>query len=123
MVTGTVSEEFAAGMIKKGADDYILKDRLARLPAAIEAALKHRETEKEKTDAARRLKESEEKYRTLVEHAFDGIIIYSIDGTIQDCNHSTCAYIGYTIEELKQLNINRFFYKENCTAVHCILTH
>ena len=32
-VTGTVSEEFAANIIKLGADDYILKDRMAKLPA------------------------------------------------------------------------------------------
>src|SRR5690349_21451765 len=48
LITGTVSEEFAAGIIKKGADDYILKDRLARLPAAIDAALKQKRIEKEK---------------------------------------------------------------------------
>ena len=29
LVTGTVSEEFAAGIIKAGADDYLLKDRLS----------------------------------------------------------------------------------------------
>src|SRR5688572_28236098 len=39
LVTGTVSEEYAADIIKRGADDYILKDRMARLPAAIEAAV------------------------------------------------------------------------------------
>jgi signal transduction histidine kinase len=48
MVTGTVSEEFAAGIIKAGADDFILKDRLARLPAAIEAALRQQQTEEER---------------------------------------------------------------------------
>src|SRR5258706_1357707 len=47
MITGTVSEEFAANIIKEGADDYILKDRMARLPAAIEVALKQRKAEKE----------------------------------------------------------------------------
>jgi len=39
LVTGSVSEEFAAQCIKSGADDYILKDRLKRLPAAICNAL------------------------------------------------------------------------------------
>ena len=112
LVTGTVSEEFAAGIIKKGADDYVLKDRLTRLPAAIDAALRHREIEKEKTDAAKRLSESEEKYRTLVEHAFDGIIIYTLDGTILDCNLSACNYLGYTQEEMKKLNVTVLFYKE-----------
>ncbi|RYZ32703.1 MAG: response regulator, partial [Sphingobacteriales bacterium] len=38
LVTGTVSEEYAAEIIRSGADDYILKDRLARLPAAVESA-------------------------------------------------------------------------------------
>lgn len=113
MVTGTVSEEFAAAIIKKGADDYVLKDRLARLPTAIAAARKHRSNEKEKNAAAQRLQQSEEKYRTLVEHAFDGIIIYTIDGAILDCNHSTCNYLGFTQEELKQMNVVSLFFKED----------
>jgi len=50
MVTGAVSEEFAANIIKQGADDYILKDRMARLPAAIKAALQQRRALKEITD-------------------------------------------------------------------------
>lgn len=50
LITGTVSDEFAASIIKEGADDYILKDRLERLPSAIAAAIKQRRTEKELSD-------------------------------------------------------------------------
>ena len=39
LVTGSVSEEFAVACMKSGADDYILKSNLARLPASIEASL------------------------------------------------------------------------------------
>lgn len=39
LVTATVSEEYAVSIIKEGADDYILKDRLQRLPSAIKAAM------------------------------------------------------------------------------------
>ncbi len=39
LVTGTVSEEFAVMCLKAGADDYILKGKIARLPAAIEVSL------------------------------------------------------------------------------------
>lgn len=35
LVTATVSEEFAVSVMKQGADDYILKDRLKRLPGAL----------------------------------------------------------------------------------------
>ena len=50
MVTGTASEEFAAHIIKQGADDYILKDRMARLPSAIKAAIQQRRALKEIAD-------------------------------------------------------------------------
>ncbi|MEO6230044.1 MAG: PAS domain S-box protein [Ferruginibacter sp.] len=39
LVAGTISEEFAVQCIKDGADDYILKDRLQRLPSAVLSAL------------------------------------------------------------------------------------
>jgi len=35
LITSTVSEEFAVTIMKEGAIDYVLKDRLQRLPAAI----------------------------------------------------------------------------------------
>lgn len=49
LITGSVSEEFAVQSIKAGAVDYILKDRLKRLPSSIESALEKAmiETEKE----------------------------------------------------------------------------
>jgi signal transduction histidine kinase len=44
LVTGSVSEEFAVMCLKKGADDYILKSNLSRLPIAINTALTLRKT-------------------------------------------------------------------------------
>jgi PAS domain S-box-containing protein len=48
LVTGAVSEEFAVQCIREGANDYILKDRLKRLPASIVSAI-----EKARIDAER----------------------------------------------------------------------
>src|ERR1700744_181193 len=39
LITATVSEQYAVSVIKEGASDYILKDRLKRLPNAIQNAL------------------------------------------------------------------------------------
>ena len=88
MVTGTVSEEFAIGIIKAGADDYILKDRIARLPAAIDAALNQRKAEKEITD---------------YKYALDQSAIVSIadqKGTILYANDNFCKISKYSKEEL-----------------------
>lgn len=47
LVTATVSEEYAVSVIKEGASDYVLKDRLERLPNAVQNALEKRHTEEE----------------------------------------------------------------------------
>jgi len=88
LVTGTVSEEFAADIIKQGADDYVLKDRMKRLPAAIDAALKKRKVEKEIVD-----------YR----YALDQSAIVAITdqkGIILYANENFCKISKYSAEEL-----------------------
>src|ERR1700722_2343913 len=42
LVTGSLGEEAAVDLIKEGITDYILKDRLTRLPSAIHRALKEK---------------------------------------------------------------------------------
>jgi two-component system cell cycle sensor histidine kinase/response regulator CckA len=51
VVTGSISEEVAVECMKKGATDYLLKDRLARLGPAIEQALEARRLHEEKVRA------------------------------------------------------------------------
>jgi len=46
-ISGSIGEETAIELIKKGAVDYVLKDRLARLPSVVKRAL---EEAKEKSD-------------------------------------------------------------------------
>lgn len=48
LVSGEVSEEFAVQCIKAGIDDYVLKDRLKRLPLSIENALQKSRIESER---------------------------------------------------------------------------
>jgi signal transduction histidine kinase len=40
LVTGAVSEEFAVNCLRRGADDYVLKSNLSRLPLSIRYALR-----------------------------------------------------------------------------------
>lgn len=75
LVTGTVSEEFAAEIIKQGADDYILKDRLVRLPSAIINALRQRNAEKEKLEAVEKLKISEENLTAIFQNTSEAFVL------------------------------------------------
>src|SRR5688500_18234869 len=60
LVTGAVSEEFAVSSLKHGADDYVLKSNLARLPNVIDNALKQKEAERAKMEAAQVLAKQNE---------------------------------------------------------------
>jgi two-component system sensor histidine kinase UhpB len=68
LVTGTVSEEFAVDIMHKGADDYILKGNLARLPAAIMQAIEKRRIKKEKLHAEEDLRRSNRELHELSLH-------------------------------------------------------
>lgn len=59
----------------------------------------------ERIKAEEQLKASEEKYRTLVEHASDGIVISGTNGICFDANNTICTMLGYTKEELSSRNL------------------
>jgi signal transduction histidine kinase len=60
LVTGAVSDEFAVKALKSGADDYILKSSLAKLPSVVENVLKQRDGELAKKKAAQELAQRNE---------------------------------------------------------------
>ncbi|MDA2913202.1 response regulator [Acidobacteriia bacterium AH_259_A11_L15] len=51
LVTGVLGEETAMECIKRGASDYVLKDRLARLPVAVRRALQEKALREERNQA------------------------------------------------------------------------
>jgi PAS domain S-box-containing protein len=55
--------------------------------------------------AEQAIKDSEEKYRTLVEQASDAIYITDKNGSIHTVNASSCRMTGYSEEELLQMNV------------------
>ncbi|MEX0685926.1 MAG: histidine kinase dimerization/phosphoacceptor domain -containing protein [Balneolales bacterium] len=58
LVTGNVSEEFAVESLQRGADDYILKSSLERLPNAVKRSLEKKKTENQRDELDRKLKAS-----------------------------------------------------------------
>lgn len=105
LVTGTVSDEYAASIIRQGADDYVLKDRMTRLPAAIDSALRFRRAEKEKQEAAWRLKQSEENYRMIMERISDAFVAIDKNWNYTYVNRQAGDIMGRSPESLIGKNI------------------
>ena len=87
VVTGSQGDEAAAECIKQGAADFLLKDRPARLPTAVQRALENKKLCEERKRAEEALRASEIQFRRLFETAKDGILILDADtGEIKDVN-------------------------------------
>lgn len=104
LVTGNTSEEFAVSLIKAGAEDYILKDRMQRLPSALLKALEKAELnssrKKLQEEAAQKVRESEVKYRSFFESSMDGMLLTVTDGQILAANPAACAMFQMTEDEI-----------------------
>jgi diguanylate cyclase (GGDEF)-like protein/PAS domain S-box-containing protein len=92
-------------MMKAGAHDYLNKGNLARLAPTVKRELEQAEIRKERRQAEQALRESEERYRTLVEQASDGIFISEPEGHYVAVNSAGCKMLGYSCHELLQLNL------------------
>jgi len=81
IVSGHIGEEIAVAAMQAGADDYLMKDRLARLRPAVARALQQAETRRAHRRADAALKDSEERFRELAENVAAAFFLFECDGT------------------------------------------
>ena len=99
-VSGAMGEERAIEFLKEGATDYILKDRLSKLPSAVLRALRERQERTERMGMERKLRDSEEKYRSLVESTDDSIYMVDRDGVYLFANEKYLSRIGLSASKV-----------------------
>jgi PAS domain S-box-containing protein len=102
LVTGTVSEEFAVSIMHHGADDYILKSNLNRLPSAIRQAI-------EKHRMLREKKKAEEELLNTFERITDAFVSLDRNWNYTYLNKRAAKMHGREPEELIGKNIWKEF--------------
>ena len=101
LVSGTLGEELAVDCIKLGVTDYVLKHQLARLPVALRRAKEESALRDAELKATQALRESEERYRTLVENAPEAIVVIDAETKrFVDCNDNALRLFRVTRAEL-----------------------
>lgn len=98
-VSGAIGEERAVETLKRGAADYVMKDRLSRLAPAINRAIHEYEVRKILKQTEEALKENEERFRTITETANDTIICLKSPGVIYLWNTRAEKMFGYSARE------------------------
>ena len=100
LVSGTIGEELAVESVLAGAHDFIVKGKWGRFIPAINRELKEAKVRQEQKLGEEKLKESEERYRSLTETATYAIISADCNGTIISWNKGAQTLFGYTTEEV-----------------------
>jgi len=100
-VSGALGEELAIELLKKGATDYVLKSRLARLVPSVKRALDELEDRQERRKAVNALKESENKYRIIFDNSGTAMVIVEEDGIISLANREFEIITGDKKKEIE----------------------
>ena len=77
IITGSMNEDTAVECMKGGAWDYVIKEHLKRLGPAVLNSLEQSRLRRERKSALDALKESEERYRSILELAPVGVIVHA----------------------------------------------
>jgi len=106
LVTGTLGDELAIECIRAGADDYILKDRLDRLPLAVQKVLLEQQLRIERDWAERELRESEHNYRLLFHLNPQPMWVFDA-GTLRflAVNDAAIRHYGYSAREFLTMTL------------------
>jgi PAS domain S-box-containing protein len=99
LYTGSVNEETAVECIKAGAQDYVIKEHMTRLPFAVKEALEQVSINQEKKASELLLKENEEKLQSIFSAAPVGIGLV-VNRILIEVNDSFCRMTGYKRSEL-----------------------
>lgn len=100
LVSGAVDDATASAVTAAGATDYLLKDRLGRLGAAVIKAIEERET----IDARVRAEEAAallaSRWENLVSHSTDVLAIIDLEGRVVHANEALARILGFTVESV-----------------------
>jgi PAS domain S-box-containing protein len=107
IVSGRIGEDVAVAAMKAGAQDYIMKDNLARLNTAIARELREAEGRREHRRAEEELKVSETRFRLMIDQSPLSIQIFSSEGKTLRVNHAWERLWGVRLDQIPDYNVLR----------------
>ncbi len=106
LVSGTIGEEVAVLIMKAGANDYLMKDRLTRLSEVVKKEMEETEKRKEVKAVSEMIKANEEKYHAVINNSRLAIFLARPGGLILESNTAATELFGYDAEEFTRLDRN-----------------
>jgi diguanylate cyclase (GGDEF)-like protein/PAS domain S-box-containing protein len=116
VVSGTIGEERAVEILKQGAADYVLKDRLAKLAPAVSRALDRSRERAARESAEMALRESAQRFRELADAMPQIVWTARCDGAVEYCNRRWYEFTGFAPESSGALGWGAILHPQDGTV-------
>lgn len=118
ILSGCIGEESAVALMKEGANDFVMKDRPARLVPAIERELREAAMRCEHRQAQERLRENEKLLEGVTAALGEGILVLNDKGALVFMNPEAERLLGWTLKELHGKDMHRLIYSQKQDGAH-----
>jgi PAS domain S-box-containing protein len=105
LLTSAEHEGVATGCIKAGADDYILKEQIRRLPFAVMGAIEKHIIKADIQKAKEELEEKEKAFHYIIENSENGVFLMK-NHKFERINSGFEHIFGYSLKDMRQLNFS-----------------
>lgn len=116
VLSGFVGEESAADMMNAGADDFVMKGNLPRLPLVVDRALRAAVVRSEHKMAQEALQLSEKRLRAITDALGEGIFVTDPNGALRWMNPEAERLLGWHEEELIGRSIHNIVHRTAADA-------
>jgi PAS domain S-box-containing protein len=100
LLTGSMNEETAVDCMKVGATDYVLKERIKRLPFAVREALEQKKIQLAKEEAERETREHQEEMEAIYQNSPLIMILLDESRRVRKVNGSSVESMGHSPGDL-----------------------
>ncbi len=113
VVSGKIGEEVAVAAMRAGAHDYVMKDNLTRLAPAVRRELADASVRAAKRAAEEALRDSEARYRAIVEDQTELVCRWQPRGVLTFANRAFCEYFSLSAAEVAGKPVLDFIAEED----------
>src|SRR6478609_3085908 len=121
VISGTIGEETAVTALQAGASDFMIKGKLERLGPAIERSQRDRKVRAAQKRAELALRDSEERYRRIVETTREGVWLLDSATRATFVNERVVTLLGYPSDALLGASLLDFVHEGSRAQVRQLI--
>ncbi len=119
IISGTIGEDVAVETLRKGAYDYLMKDRLERLESAISRALQTARHKLEHKKAEEKIELQAKEWHTTFNSIASCVFLMDTEFIILRCNKAAEQFLGRTADEIIGRHCWEIVHGTQCPIAEC----